>query len=109
MSVLLVMGLLAIGLALLMLFIVLFLRALRTQEVAIQYHAAVTGPAYRTGPASLEYYRNQHESGPAVVRAVAPSTMRDPRTTPLARCPRCGSAIAFSDPKCPRCGSLIPR
>ena len=108
-SVLLVVGLLAIGLALLMLFIILILRALRTQEIAVQYHAVVTEPAYSTGPASLDYYRNQHQPGPAVVGAVALSNRRDPRTTPLARCPSCGRAIAFGDTICPKCNAKIPR
>lgn len=32
---------------------------------------------------------------------------RDPRTEPLPRCPRCGTAIAYGEEKCPKCGFVM--
>ena len=109
-GILLVVGLLVVGLALLALLIFLVLRSIRTtQAIAVQYPASVTVPAYSAGPASVVYYKNQHQPDPPIGNALTYSTRRDPRNAPLARCPKCGTAIAFRDEQCPKCGVAIPR
>lgn len=110
MSVLLVVTLLVTGLVVLALVIFLVLRALRaSQMTTAPYQAAVVGPAYRSIPASVEYYRDQPHAKSALGNPAPSPTRRDPRNTPLARCPECGAAIAFNDDHCAKCRAAFPR
>jgi hypothetical protein len=69
---------------------------------------ATQPPPYRIDAKPAEYV------GPLPLDQMAPHDTsiipkrRDPRTEPLPRCPRCGTAIAYGEEKCPKCG-LVTR
>lgn len=98
-----------VGLALL-LFIVALLLMLRARDATVVHPPLVSGPGYTHDPRHADYYR-QHPDIKQTEPAPKEGKPRrnDPRDVPLPKCPRCGTAVGFGEPKCVKCGySLRP-
>ena len=96
-----------LGLALL-LFIVLLLLILRARDGTAAHQPRISGPGYTLDPTHADYYRPNSDTNQ---RKPAPKEgnprRNDPRDVPLPKCPQCGTAVGFGEPKCVKCGHAL--
>jgi len=98
-----------IGLALL-LFIMALLLILRARYGTVAHQPRISGPGYTLDSTHADYYRpsldtNQRKPAPKQGKP----RRNDPRDMVLPKCPQCGTAVGFGEPKWAKCGyPLIP-
>lgn len=70
---------------------------------------APQGPEYAHDLNRVQY----HEQRTAGITSARGQPQRseadDPRAKPLPRCPSCGAAVSFGDPRCHKCGRELSR
>lgn len=92
-----------VGLAALF-FTILALLVLRAKNAPSEPGAASGLPVYSVNPAHTDYYRPAHDTNTQQTPKEKPVKSVDPRTTPLPKCPGCGTAVGFGEKRCSKCG-----